>query len=519
MLDVGAHGEGTGLGPGRPGGGRALSGNGGVVVSLGGDIAVAGQSPTGGWPLSLSSQAVMGVEEESHEQTVRLAAGGVATSSTGVRRWRRGARTMHHIVDPRSGRPATGPWHTATVAASSCTQANAASTAALVAGDGAEEWLRSTGLPARLVGTNGTVRSLGGWPADDFGEIPLAIRAPTTPEVGSLPSGGSRDRHDRRHDRRPLPWMWLVSRGTGLVLSRPVHGRLRARRDGPGAQRPPSWSWLGPQSFRHGRGPPDAGAVLRGPARPARGHRRPRPLRVHRMVGDRRPVHLALPPPGAGSRHHGRRPRVAVVVTSVLRRRLGYRLWRGVHWLAYLSWPVAFLHSISAGGDMGIWWVAALVWGCATAVALAVATRVHATWQVGAPRDTTDPVGSGEHDPSDVRMPCSNADPNDWRHDATVVARSTPSPIDQTLRTSSRLLPGRGMQRGPRDPPHGSRLAARVRPDRWLARRFLGRNRVVRAHRPGWRSLPDGTQDRRRSERAAVGRSSSATAPRVNRPA
>jgi sulfoxide reductase heme-binding subunit YedZ len=53
----------------------------------------------------------------------------------------------------------------------------------------------------------------------------------------------------------------------------------------------------------------------------------------------------------------------AVLLTSLARRRLGHRLWRVVHWLAYLAWPLAFMHSVSAGGDMGIWWVAALVWG------------------------------------------------------------------------------------------------------------------------------------------------------------
>ena len=46
----------------------------------------------------------------------------------------------------------------------------------------------------------------------------------------------------------------------------------------------------------------------------------------------------------------------AVLLTSVLRRRLGFRLWRAVHWLAYLAWPTAFLHSLSAGNDLGAGW-------------------------------------------------------------------------------------------------------------------------------------------------------------------
>jgi sulfoxide reductase heme-binding subunit YedZ len=66
----------------------------------------------------------------------------------------------------------------------------------------------------------------------------------------------------------------------------------------------------------------------------------------------------------------------AVLLTSLARRRVGHRLWRAVHWLAYLSWPLAFAHSLSAGGDMKTWWVAALVWGSASAVIVAIATRV-----------------------------------------------------------------------------------------------------------------------------------------------
>ena len=66
----------------------------------------------------------------------------------------------------------------------------------------------------------------------------------------------------------------------------------------------------------------------------------------------------------------------AVIVTSLARRKLGYRWWRAVHWLAYASWPLAFAHSLKAGSDMGVWWVATVVWGSATAVSLAVGDRV-----------------------------------------------------------------------------------------------------------------------------------------------
>ena len=71
----------------------------------------------------------------------------------------------------------------------------------------------------------------------------------------------------------------------------------------------------------------------------------------------------------------------AVLVTSLVRRRLGHRWWRAVHWLAYASWPLAFMHSLSAGNDMGIWWVAALIWGSGSAVALAIVDRILFTRQ------------------------------------------------------------------------------------------------------------------------------------------
>jgi thiamine biosynthesis lipoprotein len=71
---------------------------------------------------------------------------------------------LHHIVDPRTGLPAGGPWRTASVAAATCADANAAATAAIVARERAEAWLVAAGVPARLVGHDGEVRYLGGWP-------------------------------------------------------------------------------------------------------------------------------------------------------------------------------------------------------------------------------------------------------------------------------------------------------------------------------------------------------------------
>ena len=76
---------------------------------------------------------------------------------------------MHHILDPATGEPVHPVWRTASVAASSCVDANIASTAALVQGHSALAWLSATKLPSRLVDVAGEVYSLGGWPEDPRG--------------------------------------------------------------------------------------------------------------------------------------------------------------------------------------------------------------------------------------------------------------------------------------------------------------------------------------------------------------
>lgn len=68
---------------------------------------------------------------------------------------------------------------------------------------------------------------------------------------------------------------------------------------------------------------------------------------------------------------------VALVVTSLVRRRLGYRTWRGVHWLAYGCWPVALLHGIGAGSDTRATWMLVLTLACVLAVLAALASRLN----------------------------------------------------------------------------------------------------------------------------------------------
>jgi sulfoxide reductase heme-binding subunit YedZ len=66
----------------------------------------------------------------------------------------------------------------------------------------------------------------------------------------------------------------------------------------------------------------------------------------------------------------------AVLVTSLVRARLRYRAWRAIHWLAYLAWPAAFAHSLTAANDLRIWWVALIEVSCAAAVATAILARL-----------------------------------------------------------------------------------------------------------------------------------------------
>ena len=67
---------------------------------------------------------------------------------------------------------------------------------------------------------------------------------------------------------------------------------------------------------------------------------------------------------------------VAVAVTSALRQRISVRTWRGVHWLAYGSWPVAMAHSLGVGTDASTLWMDGLAAVCTVAVAGALAWRV-----------------------------------------------------------------------------------------------------------------------------------------------
>jgi thiamine biosynthesis lipoprotein ApbE len=131
----------------------------GSVVSLGGDVAVAGESPPGGFRIGIEDSDCSAV-------TVAIQSGGMATSGVTGRRWLLGEREVHHLLDPSSGLPLQGPWRMVTVSAASCVEANIASTASVVFGAGAVRWLEDRGLHGRLVTNDGTVFLAGGWPPD-----------------------------------------------------------------------------------------------------------------------------------------------------------------------------------------------------------------------------------------------------------------------------------------------------------------------------------------------------------------
>jgi methionine sulfoxide reductase heme-binding subunit len=75
---------------------------------------------------------------------------------------------------------------------------------------------------------------------------------------------------------------------------------------------------------------------------------------------------------------------IALVATSLIRDRLGFRVWRGVHWAAYACWPVALAHGLGIGTDRGTIWVFALSVACTAAVAGAATWRIAAGARAGA---------------------------------------------------------------------------------------------------------------------------------------
>ncbi len=156
----------------------------GAIVSLGGDIAIA-PDPEGvdapPWPIEITTHP-----GSPAETTVALDRGGLATSSTQVRRWARAGVAMHHVLDPRTGRPAPVVWRTVTATGPSARAANTASTVSIVLGKAATAWLRDHDVTARLVTADGRVDTTGAWP-DEANSVTTAQHGrphPDQPQSG-----------------------------------------------------------------------------------------------------------------------------------------------------------------------------------------------------------------------------------------------------------------------------------------------------------------------------------------------
>ena len=142
----------------------------GACVSLGGDVATAGDAPAPGWSIAIIESArertllSMNDTISDAEDVIVVQGGGVATSSSIGRVWRRNDAVVHHLVDPRTGRSAATPWALVSVHAANCLEANIAATAAHLEGTGAPELLAAWGLGARLRDLSGTTIAVGTWP-------------------------------------------------------------------------------------------------------------------------------------------------------------------------------------------------------------------------------------------------------------------------------------------------------------------------------------------------------------------
>lgn len=136
-----------------------------VVVSVGGDIRA--HAPEGAevtWPVDVAADLRAWSDNDPGVCRVSLTAGGLATSSVTARRWVRAGSTWHHVLDPRTGRPAQTPWLAVTAYGACAADANTATTAAIVLGESAPDWLAEHDVAARLLAADGSVHRTPTWP-------------------------------------------------------------------------------------------------------------------------------------------------------------------------------------------------------------------------------------------------------------------------------------------------------------------------------------------------------------------
>ena len=135
----------------------------GALVSLGGDISVAGAPPRSGWVVQVADDHEA---PRAGDPAIAVSSGGIATSSSTVRRWTTDRGTAHHVIDPRTALPAVTPWRTVSVCATSCVEANVCALGAMMLGREAPEWIGAGGLHARLVRHDGSTTYAGAWPVE-----------------------------------------------------------------------------------------------------------------------------------------------------------------------------------------------------------------------------------------------------------------------------------------------------------------------------------------------------------------
>lgn len=138
---------------------RTLSLETGVLVNAGGDLAVAGPAPEEGWICDVGTTFDSEIEE-----TIVLREGAIATSGLGRRQWQRDGQRLHHLIDPRTGKPGSSPWRIVTVGARNCVAAEVAAKVAWLRGATGPGWLQSAGLSGRFAGAGGSVVTVGQWP-------------------------------------------------------------------------------------------------------------------------------------------------------------------------------------------------------------------------------------------------------------------------------------------------------------------------------------------------------------------
>lgn len=136
---------------------------GGVIVEIGGDVCAKGHGADGPWVVGIA----LTLRITGDEPRIALENGAVATSSNGVRTWRRGDTVVGHIIDPRTGRSAQSPYAAATVIDTNCVGANAFATAAILWGEDAGWHIAQAGRSARLVRHDGSVELIGAWPREE----------------------------------------------------------------------------------------------------------------------------------------------------------------------------------------------------------------------------------------------------------------------------------------------------------------------------------------------------------------